>query len=57
MSTNLFVPADKTNNIYEMDTISYNKLLHDNVTSNYAKCHSEIESSINKQAAGIVKKT
>ena len=55
MSSNLFVPADKTNNIYEMDAKSYNKLLHDNVTTNYAKCNSEIESSINKQAAGIVK--
>ena len=55
-STNLFVPADKTNNIYEIDTKSYNKLLHDNVTSHYAKCTSDAENTINRQAAKIVRK-
>ena len=36
-STNVFVFADKTNNIYEMSKDHHKKLLHDNVTKSYQK--------------------
>ena len=32
-SPNLFVPADKTNNLYELSVDSYKKLLKENVTA------------------------
>ena len=34
-SPNLFVPADKTNNLYELSVDSYKKLLKENVTASY----------------------
>ena len=34
-SKNVFVFADKTRNIYEMDAPAYNKLLTENVTKTY----------------------
>ena len=36
-SRNIFVPADKTTNMYELAVNNYKKLLADNVTSTYQK--------------------
>ena len=36
-SESLFVPADKTNNFYKMDTSTYNNLLHKSITKTYKK--------------------
>ena len=48
-SPNLFVKADKTNNIYEVDKKTYQKLLKDNVTSTYKIAEQDIENKINKK--------
>ena len=34
-SKNLFVPADKTRNLYELEKERYEKLLRDNITKHY----------------------
>ena len=34
-SSNLLVPADKSTNLYEVDTENYNKLLFENITKTY----------------------
>ena len=44
-SDNLFVPADKTTNMYEMPKDNYNKLLKENITKNYKKCDKSIKNS------------
>ena len=49
-SNNLFIKADKTSNVYEVDTTTYKKLLHDNVTANYKKTVKETQTKINKDA-------
>ena len=33
----LFIPADKTNNLYKLSKDNYNKLLTDNITKSYKK--------------------
>ena len=33
----IFVPADKSRNIYKMDRETYEKLLHENITKTYKK--------------------
>ena len=54
-SKNLFVFADKTNNLYEMSKENYNKLLHDNITKTYKKTDSSMKYKIDKEAANIAK--
>ena len=36
-SNKIFVPADKSRNIYKMEKEQYNKLLHENITKTYKK--------------------
>ena len=36
-SASLFVPADKTTNLYKVDNRTYDKLLQDNITASYEK--------------------
>ena len=52
----ILLPADKTSNIYEIDTSSYKKLLRDNVTSEYEIAPKKLESNINLEAKYITKK-
>ena len=54
-SKNLFVFADKTNNLYEMSKENYNKLLRDNITKTYKKTGTNIKDNIDNEAANIAK--
>ena len=49
-SPNMLVSADKTNNLYEISTENYNKLLLVNVTKSYKKVPETLENNINKEA-------
>ena len=53
----MFVKANKTRNMYQVDTQTYNKLMGDNITKNYktanAKTVDEIESELNSIADGL----
>lgn len=53
-STALLVPADKTNNIYEVDKQTYEKLLNDSITTHYKKDQNNTATKINKEAKHIV---
>lgn len=55
-SKNIFVKADKTHNVYEVDKATYDKLMRDNVTSTYVKCDDTTELEINKEAKSITEK-
>ena len=48
-SPNVFVFADKTNNIYEMSNLNHKKLLHGNVAKTYQKAPPKLEASINME--------
>ena len=52
-SKEVFVPADKSTNIYKMSVSNYNKLLHDNITADYKKTNSEAKLTIDRQAKAI----
>ena len=52
-SNNLFVFADKTNNIYELPVHQYEKLLKENITKSYQKCDVLARDNINKEAKKI----
>ena len=52
-STQVFVKADKTRNLYEMTTTQYNKLLRDNVTKHYRSAPSSSYDEINNEAQRI----
>ena len=52
----IFVPADKTTNMYEMPPDNYKKLLYENITKTYKKSTSRLENSINMEAKYIPKK-
>ena len=41
-SANVFVPADKSTNLYEMSTESYNRLHQNSITKSYKKCNANI---------------
>ena len=49
-SKKLFVAADKTRNIYEVDKNTYNKLLFENVTAHYRLTEDDTEDNINQKA-------
>ena len=52
-SPNLFVPVDKTNNLYELSVDSYKKLLKENVTASYQKTATSTLDRINAEANPI----
>ena len=52
-SPTMLILADKTNNLYEISTENYNKLLPDNVTKSYKKAPETLENNINKEAKKI----
>ena len=54
-SQNVFIPADKTNNIYEVDNNTHNKLLQENITQHYKKTDTTTEEQINSEAKNITK--
>ena len=55
-SRNIYVFADKTNNIYRMSTSEHNKLLKENVTKTYKKAPEKLQKSINLEAKSIAAK-
>ena len=55
-STNVFMFADKTTNMYEVSPTEYKKLLHDNITETYRKSTPRLEKAINMKAKYIAKK-
>merc|ERR1712240_632241 len=54
-SDKVFVFADKTTNIYELETAQYKKLLNDNVTKDYAHTKNQTVKEISKEAKKIAK--
>ena len=52
-SKNIYIFADKTNNLYETDISSYNKLLTENISKTYRKTNNKSYNSINKEAKAI----
>ena len=55
-SNKIFVSADKTRNIYELDPKEYDKLVSNNVTKSYKKSNIEAVNEVNKEAAAIAEK-
>lgn len=55
-SSNIFVSADKTTNIYQVSTENYIKVLKENVTKNYKKTDVRVSNQINNEAADIANK-
>ena len=53
-STNIFVPADKTRNYYEMQPSHYTKLLTENVTKSYKYAQEHIATNIAEEFKDIV---
>ena len=52
-SKNIYIFADKTNNLYETDIRNYNKLLINNISKTYKKSDPAILNTINKEAKHI----
>ena len=52
-SRNIYVFADKTNNVYRMSTSEHNELLKENVTKTYKKAPEKLQKSINLEAKSI----
>jgi len=52
----VFVPADKTTNVYKLSPSYYNKLLSDNITATYKKSPCNAKSNIDKEAKLIAAK-
>ena len=55
-SKKVFVFADKTRNIYEIEKSRYEKFLTDNITKTYKQSNNNIYNSINLEAKYIAKK-
>ena len=55
-SDKLLIPADKTTNFYNMDTSTYNDLLHKNITKTYRKVTPSTTNPIELEAQSIAKK-
>ena len=47
---NVFIPADKTTNMYELLPTEYKRLLKDNMTKTYKKVTPRLEHAINLEA-------
>ena len=54
-SDKLFVPADKTENYYEITKENYKKILHDNITKTYEKAQPSLPKKINIEAKKMAK--
>ena len=52
-SNSVFVPADKTRNLYEMDRERYEKLLTENITKHYRTADDDAYDDINEEACVI----
>ena len=52
-SRNIYVFADKTNNVYRMPTFEHNKLLKENVTKTYKKAPEKLQKLTNLEAKSI----
>ena len=52
-SNNLFVPADKTTNVYKVKTADYRKLLTSNITKQYKKANIGAKDEIDSEAKQI----
>lgn len=52
-SDNVYIFADKTNNIYEMSQHQHEKLLMENITKTYKKAPENLEKAINLEAKSI----
>ena len=55
-SKEVYVPADKTTNLYKVPPDEYKKLLSDNVTANYKKANTTVKTRIDREAKKIAKK-
>ena len=55
-SPDVFISADKTNNIYKAPPEQYKKLLKEDVTKTYKKSTERLEKSVNLEAKNIAKK-
>ena len=53
-SDKVFIFADKTSNLYELDAKSYEKVLCDNISKGYKKSKDDIASKIDQEAKTIV---
>ena len=51
----LLIPVDKTNNLYELTTEEYNKLLIENISKTYKKTTVSAINAINNEAKAIAK--
>ena len=51
----LLIPVDKTNNLYELTTEEYNKLLIENISKSYKKTTVSAINAINNEAKAIAK--
>ena len=54
-SRNMFVFADKTNNVYEMKSEDHEKPILENITKTYQKAPKKLEKSINLEPKSITK--
>lgn len=52
-SDKIYVNADKTSNVYEVNKDTYNKLMTDNVTAHYVQTDKHTETSINTETKRI----
>ena len=52
-SKNLLIFADKSTNLYKMPGTNYNRLLNNNITSNYRKCENGVKHKIAKETKKI----
>ena len=52
-SPTLYIPADKTTNLYKMDVKDYRKLLQENISAKYKKIDASNLKNINKEAKEI----
>ena len=49
----LFMPADKSNNLYKVSKNDYSKLLEDSITKSFKKYNVALINNINKEAKAI----
>ena len=54
-SSSIFVPADKTTNLYNVSKEQYEKLLNENITATYKKADISVKKSIDLEAKKIAK--
>ena len=55
-SNEVYVPADKTTNLYKVPPDEYKKLLNDNITANYKKASTTVKTRIDREAKKIAKR-